>query len=104
VREKMVKKKRKAYTEVAEDAEITEKKTAPVRKHLADMGRSDAAPLPELGEGRREVFVDQEPGGAALFEDAGVADLDIDGFAVLGGFGETHGDRKPSDVAAAGNL
>jgi len=38
----MVKGKRKAYTEVAEDAEVAEKKGAPERRHLADMGRSSA--------------------------------------------------------------
>ena len=41
VREKMVKKKRKAYTEVAEDAEIAEKKRDAMWRDLADMGHAN---------------------------------------------------------------
>jgi len=50
------------------------------------------------------VFVDEKPGGATLFKDAGVADVDFDGSSVLGFFGEMHGDGEPGDVAVAGDL
>ena len=59
---------------------------------------------PKSGERGGEVLVDQKPGGATLFEDAGVADLEIHGFAVLGFFGEMHGDGEPGDVAVASDL
>ena len=45
MREKTVKKERKTYTEIAEDAEITEKREAAVRKQLADMGAAVLAPI-----------------------------------------------------------
>ena len=45
--------------------------------------------------------MDQEPGFAAAFPDAGVADLEVDGFAVFGLVEEMHGDDGPGDVAAA---
>ena len=41
----MVKKERKTYTEIAEDAEITEKREGAVRKQLADMGAAVLAPI-----------------------------------------------------------
>jgi hypothetical protein len=47
------------------------------------------------------VLVDQEPGFAAAFPDAGVADLEVDGFAVFGFVEEVHGGDGPGDVAAA---
>ena len=47
------------------------------------------------------MLVDQEPVFAAAFPDAGVADLEVDGFAVLGFVEKMHGDDGPSDVAAA---
>jgi len=50
------------------------------------------------------MFVDEEPGGTALFPDAGVANGSVDGFAVLHFGGEMHGDGGPGDVAVASNL
>ena len=50
------------------------------------------------------MFVNEEPGGAAFLPDAGVADLDVDGLAILGFFKEVHGDGHPGDVAVAGDF
>jgi len=61
-------------------------------------------PHSKLGKGDGEMFVDEEPGGAAFFPDAGVTELQVEGFAVLGGSVEVHGDGEPSDVAVTGDL
>ena len=45
--------------------------------------------------------MDEEPGGTALFPDAGVAELNINLLAVLGFFEEVHGDDGPGNVAMA---
>lgn len=47
------------------------------------------------------MLVDQEPGFATMFPDAGVADLQVDGFAVFGFVEKMHGDDGPGDIAAA---
>ncbi len=54
-----------------------------------------------LGERGGDVLVDQEPGIAAFFPDAGIAEIELHVFAVLGFFGEVHGDSGPGDGAAA---
>jgi len=54
------------------------------------------------GDGK--MFVDEDPGLAALFPDAGVADRGIEGFAVFEFGGDAHGNGSPGDVAVAGDL
>jgi hypothetical protein len=52
-------------------------------------------------EGGGEVFVDEEPGFAVLFPDAGITDGSIDGAAVLHFDKGVHGDGSPGDGAVA---